>query len=487
MVLLLATTVFLGSGCGGDDDGGPAPDTTPPAAVSNLSTTAVTDSSATLEWTAPGDNGTTGTASEYDIRYATELITDENWSTADSVDTPPAPQSAGSQEILTVDGLSSGTPYYFALKTVDDASNWSDLSNVPSDTTTGGSQPEEPLLVISPDSLDLGSEQSEATFTITNAGTGTLRWAITDDQPWMTASPDSGSTMTEADEITVMVDRDGLDPGDYTGTLTVTPDMGDPQEVDVTMNVPGFEEEMVYVAPGSFQMGSPVGELGRDSNETQHPVTLTQGFFLSTHEVTEELWDEVMGGGSTSQEPKVYVSWDAAIAFCNALSEQEGLTPAYEIHGSCGDVTWNRSASGYRLPTEAEWEHACRAGSETAFANGDITEIGCGYDPNLAAIGWYCGDDTGSHEEVGQKDPNAWGLYDMHGNVWECCWDGYRSDYENLTEEDPVYDVEPESFRVVRGGGWYNFAQHCRSAYRSSSYPSRGCYTIGFRIARSAF
>ena len=128
-----------------------------------------------------------------------------------------------------------------------------------------------------------------------------------------------------------------------------------------------------------------------------------------------------MGGEPTNpQLPECYVSWDMAVQFCNALSLQEGLTPAYTIHGPNGDVTWHHDADGYRLPTEAEWEYACRAGSTTAFANGPITHTGCSpLDPNLDAMGWYCGNNSPSGPKlVGQKQANEWGLYDMHGNVW---------------------------------------------------------------------
>ena len=134
---------------------------------------------------------------------------------------------------------------------------------------------------------------------------------------------------------------------------------------------PGPSGDFVYIPAGTFTMGSPSDEPARSLNEIQHQVTLTKGFYMSKYEVTEQWWYEVMGGTSTTSElPKNYVSWDMAVEFCNALSVKEGLTRAYTINGPDGDVTWNRNADGYRLPTEAEWEYACRAGSVTAFANG---------------------------------------------------------------------------------------------------------------------
>lgn len=243
----------------------------------------------------------------------------------------------------------------------------------------------------------------------------------------------------------------------------------------------------VLIPPGTFQMGSPTDELGRYSKETLHTVTLTQGFYMARTEVTEEWWDDVMGSGSsTSQLPQAWVSWDAAVAFCNQLSLDEGLTPAYTINGANGDVTWNRAANGYRLPTEAEWEYACRAGSQAAFCNGPITNIWCSpLDPNLDQVGWYCGNSGGVAHDVGQKSANAWGLHDMHGNLWEWVWDGYRSDYQNLPSEDPVCDVGTGAARVIRGGKFGPYALHCRSAARHDFSPYYSDDRLGLRPVRS--
>ncbi len=244
----------------------------------------------------------------------------------------------------------------------------------------------------------------------------------------------------------------------------------------------------VLIPAGTFQMGSPEDELGRKlDRETLHTVTLTQGFYIANTEVTYEWWDEVMGSGSsTSQLPNIAVSWDNAVAFCNQLSLNEGLTPAYVINGPNGDATWNRAANGYRLPTEAEWEYACRAGSQAAFCNGSITYTDCTLDPNLDQVGWYCGNSVTGPVDVGQKSANAWGLYDMHGNLNEWVWDGYRTDYQNLPSEDPAFDVGPGAARVRRGGVFFSSAQNCRSAFRYGSYPDLINQYIGFRPVRSA-
>ena len=237
-------------------------------------------------------------------------------------------------------------------------------------------------------------------------------------------------------------------------------------------------------------MGSPTDEPGRSSNETMHQVTLTRGYYMSKYEVTEEWWNEVMGGApTTSQYPKNYVSWDMAVEFCNALSIQEGLTPAYTINGPDGDVTWNRSANGYRLPTEAEWEYACRAATTMAFNNNTnclSSNTEANYDGNYPLTGCPAGIYRPARTEVGTFPKNNWDLYDMHGNMWEWVWDGYRSDYENLGSVDPVYNVGPGAYRVGRGGSWGGSAGGCRSAGRGCNLPGGTNGYGGLRPVRSA-
>lgn len=247
----------------------------------------------------------------------------------------------------------------------------------------------------------------------------------------------------------------------------------------------------VHIAPGTFMMGSPTSEPQRQSNEAQHPVTLTRGFYMSKHEVTEQWWAEVMGEEpTTSQLPKVAVSWDMAAQFCNALSLREGLTPAYTILGPNGNVTWNRTADGYRLPTEAEWEFACRAGTTTAFSNGTSclsADSEANYNGEHPLTGCPTGTYRGERMDVGSFAANAWGLHDMHGNVFEWVWDGYRPDCQNLPGPDPHYDVGPGASRVVRGGVWSSYAQHSRSAFRNYNSPTVTNIYNGLRPVRSAF
>jgi len=137
----------------------------------------------------------------------------------------------------------------------------------------------------------------------------------------------------------------------------------------------------------------------------------------------------------------------------------------------------------YRLPTEAEWEYACRAGSTTAFANGGISELECAYDPSLDAMGWYCGNSEQTTHPVQQKNPNAWGLYDMHGNVWEWCQDWFRN-YPTGQVTDPKGPSSGE-YPVLRGGSWNSYARYCRSADRDRDAPDSRYDLTGFRIARS--
>ncbi|GMQ79795.1 MAG: hypothetical protein BMS9Abin03_234 [Thermodesulfobacteriota bacterium] len=230
--------------------------------------------------------------------------------------------------------------------------------------------------------------------------------------------------------------------------------------------------EFVYIKPGSFMMGSPSNESGRDSDEKQHRVTLTKEFYMQSTEVTQGQWKAVMGNNPSEFKncgddcPVEKVSWNDVQEFIRKLNRREG-------------------GNRYRLPTEAEWEYAARAGSTTAFANGGITELKCGFDSNLDAMGWYCGNSNEKTHPIARKQPNSWGLYDMHGNVWEWCQDWYGK-YSSSFVTNPTGPSDG-SFRVSRGGGWIRNARYCRSALRNRDSPGdRYNAALGFRLLRRA-
>ncbi|NTV04291.1 formylglycine-generating enzyme family protein, partial [bacterium] len=249
-----------------------------------------------------------------------------------------------------------------------------------------------------------------------------------------------------------------MDPGDYTVTwgdvddwttpapavVTLTLDQGEGLRFTATwVSEEGSSITFKPIVPGTFLMGSPRGETGSSSYEwPQHRVTLTRPFEMAETEITWEQYVNLMGNNPSFYDdvcltcpgdyPMESVSWLQAVEFCNALSLAEGYTPAYTVAGAT--VTWDQGADGYRLPTEAEWEYACRAGTITALSNGDLTSAAasCYSDPNLELIAWYCNNSSSHVHPAGDKQPNEWGLRDMHGNVWEWVWDFSRN-YESIS------------------------------------------------------
>lgn len=245
---------------------------------------------------------------------------------------------------------------------------------------------------------------------------------------------------------------------------------------------------LVRIEPGSFMMGSPAGETGRHRNERRHKVTLTKPYWIGATEVTQAQYEALTGENPSNfrgdSRPVEQVSWHDAVAFCRKLTERErraGRLPEGQV---------------YRLPTEAEWEYACRAGSETAYSFGDDAD-------GLDRYAWYyensgdvrLEDSSWTHvksknsrcrtHEVARKAANPWGLYDVHGNVSEWCSDWYGP-YPRSAVTDPTGPAKGSS-RVHRNGCWGSVAVQCRSAFRSDSCgPSNGWVWIGFRLARGA-
>ncbi len=227
----------------------------------------------------------------------------------------------------------------------------------------------------------------------------------------------------------------------------------------------------VAIQPGTFTMGSPPSEAGRDTDERQHRVRITRGFWLKATEVTQREWTAVMGSNPSQHSscgncPVEMVSWFDAVKYCNALSRKEGLPECYSADGSRFE---GLSCRGYRLPTEAEWEYAARAGA-TGARYGD-----------LDAIAWYNGN-ANSTQPVGRKQPNAWGLYDVQGNVWEWTNNWYGSYSGDVT--DPTGPSKAK-VRLNRGRSFTCDAHEVRFAYRSGNRPDRRYNSLGFRPARS--
>lgn len=221
--------------------------------------------------------------------------------------------------------------------------------------------------------------------------------------------------------------------------------------------------EFQWCPSGTFAMGSPTSELGHESDENLHEVTLTKGFWLSKFEVTQSQWEEIMGNNpslfSGDDRPVERVRWDDVQEFLIVLNA-------------------NTTGATYRLPTEAEWEYACRAGSTTRFYWGEDTD-----ESEIGTYAWYEGNDGYTTYPVGQKEPNAFGLYDMTGNVQEWCQDRH-GEYPPGPVTDPT-GSEVGSGRVIRGGAFSDSALLCRTANRSKTLSIVFADNLGFRLART--
>lgn len=213
---------------------------------------------------------------------------------------------------------------------------------------------------------------------------------------------------------------------------------------------------MIAVAPGTVTL---------TDRRTRHRWTVRLApYLLAAVPVTQARYAAITGDSPSAARgpdlPVECISWLDAVRYCNALSERAALTPVYALSGDGEGGAWDESADGYRLPTEAEWEYACRAGT-TGPRYGELAEIA-----------WYRDNSRGTVHEVGGKKPNAWGFHDMLGNVWEWCWD--------------IYDREVYgSYRVLRGGGWSDEHWSCRASVRRRSHPTFQIDDVGFRVARS--
>ncbi|WP_461257411.1 formylglycine-generating enzyme family protein, partial [Treponema sp. R80B11-R83G3] len=269
--------------------------------------------------------------------------------------------------------------------------------------------------------------------------------------------------------------------------------------------------EMVRITGGSFLMGKDLGNAATGDVTPVHKVTLTD-FYMGKYTVTQEQYQAMMGtnpsyfNGTTGKEPAAtevqgkrpveQVNWYNAIVFCNTLSMKEGLNPAYSILGSTDPSAWGAvpttnndaiwdaviivsGANGYRLPTEAQWEYAAKGGNQNAQGWTGYTYSGS---DTIGDVAWISANSGRITHEVGKKAPNALGLYDMSGNVWEWCWDWYGT-YENKVQSDPTGAVSGTD-RISRSGGYGHSAETSRSVRRSSDYPSYTDINLGFRLVR---
>jgi formylglycine-generating enzyme required for sulfatase activity len=288
----------------------------------------------------------------------------------------------------------------------------------------------------------------------------------------------------------------GKDAGNY--TLSAQPAS---VTANITAATPPSIIDVVLITGGTFTMGSPSTEAGRSSDETQRSITLGN-FYIGKYQVTQEQYQAVMGTnpsnfksavtnetGTPGKLPVENVTWFDAVEFCNKLSENEGLekvytftsrTPAtgYPITNLAG-LAADFNKNGYRLPSEAQWEYACRAGTTEAYNNENNSYTNAA---SVGAVAWYTSNSGNKTHQVGLKDPNAWGLYDMHGNVFEWCRDWYGSYSSVITTDPPGPNTGTD--RVMRGGGWDDRAQDVRSALRYSERPNTRNNNTGFRVVR---
>ena len=277
-----------------------------------------------------------------------------------------------------------------------------------------------------------------------------------------------------------------LDPDSWTNLVIISPLLSSPYLYFDTNNPAttsrfyrfvqqSVTTNMIYIPKGTFTMGSPTGEVGRSGDETQHAVVLTSGFYMCKYLVRQADYRALMGVNPSNftatngfipedlRRPVEMVSWNDATSYCAQFTQQEAvagrLAPGWE----------------YRLPTEAEWEYACRAGTTTRFSYGDDPEY-----EDLTSYAWYYANNDVCTHPVGQKRPNPWGLFDMSGNLYEWCQDWYGN-YPSGTVTDPQ-GPDTGQHRVTRGGHWMSAGADCRSASRYHYAPATRNDLVGFRI-----
>jgi formylglycine-generating enzyme required for sulfatase activity len=530
--LYLLACLFLVQSCSHDDNATVPVDTTPPAQVTNLDHQTPGTNSVTLTWSAPGDDGTTGQASAYDLRYMSGDDSAFSWETATQVAGEPSCHAPGTAEVCTVTGLTAGETYTFGLKTADERSNWSPLSNLETvriGDGTSGCQILPTTLVFG--SVTVGSTK-DLSFAITNNGTAALSGTVSEAcTPFSLVSGGGGYTLSAGQSRVVTV---RFAPS-AAGSQACTIETGVTACVDVSCTGTGTEApavDMVQVPAGTFTMGSDAAE-GDPREEPEHTPSIST-FYIDTYEVTNARYAEALNwakgqglvlvteGGDPNgivynavgaqeeflrmdaysevnpcrvtwngssfgvqsgfeNHPVVSVTWFGAAAYCNWRSGMEGKPLCYS------PTTWDCSftANGYRLPTEAEWEKAARGSTgERTYPWGEEIDCDrCNYGPSWP--GYLCVSHT-----VDVGDPayatgaSPYGARHMAGNVGEWCNDWLdETYYAGSPSVDPTGPASGDA-RVSRGGSWFYGAYEARCANRNGYGPGDSYDGLGFRTVR---
>ncbi|MCL2154492.1 MAG: SUMF1/EgtB/PvdO family nonheme iron enzyme [Leptospirales bacterium] len=522
---LITIIAFLSFACGGDSDNG---DVAIPRAPTGVTAVVNSSSSISVSWSSVSG------ATNYKVYYETYSGVTSARSLAGSV----------SGTSYTHNGLTASTHYYYYIVAVNSAGGESGYSGYADAYTLSAGYNGDNLIPLTAgtwanDEITSSMDPKEVWYSFdVVSGTKYYIWWNDSKQGYgdkssnitVNAQYSNGRSIFTIDNgwastISFTADRTGMvrlkvygDTGTYGitySTINSRPSLNSsggsvPVEIDMV------EIDMVWIPAGTFQMGQ------NGVATPVHRVTLTTGFYMGKYQVTQEQYEAVMGlnpsyfhGGSGREpatgedqrkRPVEYVAWYNAIVFCNKLSMMEGFTPAYSMRISdvasstyferstdpedwgmvppeynnsrWDDVEIVSGSTGYRLPTEAQWEYACRAGTTTAYYTGDTIDD---------MTGWYSRNSNYMTHQVGLKAVNGFGLYDMHGNVQEWCWDWYDS-YSSGSQTDPMGAALRSSSsyprRVVRGGCWQYDASDMRSAYRYYYYPASGRSDVGFRVVR---
>ncbi len=531
--LLFPTLLF--QGCSEDDSGLTHPADTVPPATTSLQIDRVAPDRIKLSWSAPGSNGWSGRASAYDLRYSTSPLSPENWSEATVVTGLDAPGFARTRESVTIENLTDNLTYYFALRTRDGSSNWSDLSpivNVTLPTVVGA-----PTLWGGRIVNEAGTDQTAFIYQLreklepgTALTPGIFPSVVINGTSHTMRLVETGTTGDPLYEFDIK-----LASGSYEYYFTLTNAAGQtgripspgtwPGPVVAPYRIAGLD--FVRVEPDTFIMGNSAAPdtLERPSRL----VVLTRPFYIDRFEVTNAQMCEAMNwaiaenliavsrdtlvtmvatgetvlrvaarrGVSThgiqyaqatgftpipayEDLPATYVTWYGAALFCNVRSLLEGLAPAYDMQGTweCIPRRDPYSSEGWRLPTEAEWEYVAQYNDHRLFPSGNAAPRP-GIEGNFGGV-------VGGVTPTGQypDGANALGLRDLIGNVWEWCTD-WKASYDRTNLVNPV-QAKVRSSRVVRGGSWGSGLEELRCSKRFGQVPARAYDGLGFRCVRTA-